>query len=476
MFSSRWVIICSAIIAAVVAAVIVTQNSGLGENYGQGQGLFAPRTAITEEEEYIASTIREPFIEALMNLSDEFEARVASTPLDTFAEILYNSTITADFTHRNHEMRIGGTTRGTATILADGANMTYAATATIGLMGGFMNIDMELYIDPQIAALRSSLTGAAFHGITYSTFESDIEQFAQAAQLDRDTVAQLNNSVAGLALALSSDFPSFDAPLIADAEGLADFLLGFRYEYVVSDDDRLLTVFLDGDEAVLFINSFDEAFAPYLELIFAEYGSVYELISYLGSVPSEARLVFRINNERLVSVDIRIPIEVDEANYWISMVLRICDYYEYGEWGLGIDLMHPYDTEPRVWSHRVFWNILDTQISTEHRLQLTSFGENIPTTNTSFTILWPKYDGRFEISTIDNAGSRTFQGDLTQLEHSGFHLLFDEIEPSPTTSLSLEVEVIPGGVSIEPPAQFINLDQWSPAIMDTIGFVMDLIP
>jgi len=471
--SVSWVLICSAVIAAVVAAVVVTQNSEYRENYGQSQGLFVP--GATEEEEYIASTIREPFIEALETFSNEFEARLATTPLETFTGLLYNSTINTEFTHRNHEMRIGGTTRGTATILLDGANMTYAATATIGLMGGFMNIDMELYIDPQITALRSSLTGAAFHGITYSTFESDIEQFARAAQLDRETIAQLNNTVSGLELALSSELPSFDTPLIADAEGLADFLLGFEYEYVVSYDDRLLKVLLGSNDIALFIARFDEAFASYLGLILAEHGSVYEMISDLGAIPSESQLVFRINNERLVSVDIRILIEADESSYWITMLLSICDSYEYGEWTLGINLMHPYDTAPRLWSHHVFWNIHDTQISTEHRFQLTSAGESVPTTGMSFSILWPKHDGRFEVSTIDNVSSRTFQGNLTQLEHGGFNLLFDDIELSPTTTLALELDAIPGSVSIEP-VPFINLDQWSPALMDTIGFVMDLIP
>ena len=477
MFSSRWVIICSAIIAAVVAAVVVTQNSGHGESYAQGQGLLTPRATVAEEE-YIPSTIREPFIEALMNLSDEFEARVASTPLDTFAEILYNGTITADFTHRNHEMRIGGTTRGTATILADGANMTYAATAVIGLMGGFMNVDMELYIDPQIAALRSSLTGAAFHGITYSTFESDIEHFGRAAQLDRATINQLINTVSGLEMALSSDFPSFDTPLIADAEGLADFLLGFEYEYYVNYDDKFLRVLLDSDDVSVFINSFDETFAPFLELALAEYSSIYEMISDLGAVPNESQLFFRINGERLMSVDILIPIEADEFNYRIAIRLIICDSCEYGEWALGVDLMHPstlVPASPPIWSQRIRWYIYDTPASIAHNLRLSSFGDNVPSDAMSFTISWPKYDGRFEISTIDNTSSRTFQGSLIQLEHGGFNLLFDDIELSETTTLSLELDAIPGGVSIEPPAQFINLDQWSPAIMDTIGFIMDLV-
>jgi len=475
MFSSKWIIICSVIIAAVVATVVVTQSSGLRENYTQGQGLLAPRATAAEEEEYIASTIREPFIEALNTLSDEFEARIATTPLDTFVDILSNGTINAEFTHRNHEMRIGGTTRGVATILADGNNSTYAANATIGLMGGFMNIDFELYIDRQIAALRSSLTGTAFHGITYATFESDIEHFGRAVQLDSITIAQLNNTVSGLERVLSNGLATFDAPLIGDAERLADFLLGFEYEYIVSYDDRLLRVLLDSNDVALFMTHFNEALAPHFELVLGEHGSVYEIISDSGAVPSEAQLVFRINNERLVSVDIRISIEIEESSYDIVMVLSICDSDEYGEWALMLDFMHPYDTAPRIWSHRIFWNIYDTPISTQHSLQLSSSGENLPSDTMRFSILWPKHDGHFEISTIDNSGSRIFQGNLTHLEGGGFSLLFDDMELSEATTLSLELDAIPGGVSIQPPAEFINLDQWSPALMDTIGFVMDLI-
>jgi len=468
--NGKRIAIVTAVVAAVIAVVLVVFNPS--DPYYEG-GFLSLGSGI-ETEELPPPMDREPLINALATLSDDFGVRVASTPLPALMEVAENGTIRINFAHRDRAALFGGTTSGNIIILTDGANSNFAINGNIGLMV-FMNLGFYSFINQESAAIRTSLTGGEFYGITFSTFAQDIQQFGTAINMERQTMNEMIDTVAGLEMALNAGLPDLDTPLIADARALVYSMLEFEYGYNASRDEMIVRIYLDSDDIPAFLDVLDTNFAEHLSLILPEHGSLSGVVATLVGSPEEAQVTFVIRNDRLVSINLNIHMDNDGSEYVFSTGLRACEFSAYGEWRFR-SLLNAYENEERsnVWWNDIYWNIYDSPTAMEHTIATTVHEqENILTYSMQIRTIWPHENGHFGLFISDNSNERAYEGTLNVLEHGGFHLILDDMELTSTTTLSLELEAVPGGVVIES-FPFINLDQWSPALMDTIGFFMDI--
>jgi len=466
----KWIAIGTTIVAAIVAVVLLVFNPS--DFYYEGG--FLNLDSGVAAEELPPPMDREPLINALAALSDNFSTRVASTPLPILAELLEDATINIDFTRRDRALLFGGTTSGNATILADGANSNYIIEGNVGLMA-FMNLGFNAFVGRESAAIRTSLTGNYFHGITYRTFPQDIRQFAQAISMEQHTMDQLINTVAGLKTALSVGLPDLDVPLIPDARVLVYSLLEYEYEYSTSPNEMIIRIHLSSDDIPVFLSMLDENFAEHLALVLPEHGSISNMVASFDGEPEEARVTFVTRNERLASANLAMYLDATDSYYAFSAGISVCEFSPCGEWRLG-GALNRVEGENRsnVWFSDIFWNIYDSSSAMEHTIATTLHEQYNLISFMQIRTIWPHENGHFGLHISDNSSDRTFEGMLYTLEHGGLHLQFDERELNPTTTLSLELEVIPGGSISKDPVPFINLDQWSPTLIETISFVMGL--
>jgi len=472
--NGKWIAIGTAIVSAVIATVLVISIPS--DPYSEG-GFLNLDLGTTQEESFVPPMDREPLINALTTLSYDFSARVNSTPLPELIEVLENGTIDIDFAHRDRSVLFGGTTSGNVTILTDGANANYAFEGNVNLMV-FMNLGFNALISREHAAIRTSLTGNDFHGITYNTFPQDIQQFGAAIGMERQTMDQMIDAVAGLEMALGEGLPNLDTPLIADARAFVNFLLEFEYEYSTDGDEMTISVILQGDDIGVLLDRIDAAFGRALGLFLPGYDSISNLVESHNVTPDRAVVIFTVSGEHLLHMGAYFHAEELDTNYrglWVG--LRTTAFSEHAEtWSFDTSLTEYYDANRarEIRNSTAFWSIHENADLISHQIIASMYDQdNNLLSGMGIMVLWPHEDGAFAISIQDTSSHFGLRGMLYALETGGFHLLFDDMELSPTTTLSLELKAIPGGVVIEN-VPFINLDQWSPAIMDTIGFVMGL--
>jgi len=460
-FSVKWVV--SAALLSLVAIVVI----------------FSHLASDTPDKDIQSESLaHETLRNAFANLSDEFDLRINTTPLKALSmltDTLDNGTINVEFSHRNREVLLGGITRGNATILADGRNDTYAIDAVIGLMGGLMNIDLELHINNEGAALRSALAGNTFYGITYSTFEADIQQFAHRARVDEQMVEQMTRWVSNLEKYLNENSDS----VLLDAESLSSFLLDFEYEYSIDDDEMSIKIKFNSDDIALVLSKLEAMNSLAYNAFIERFNTHLPSFEYIH----ELELLFGMLDERLVSASMYLRIETDGVENGLWVHLFICELSRYGEWLLHMQLNeYDYADEHRVvWTNFTTWTISDGLYATEHSISMTTIEEDLTPfweTSSSFETMirsiWPKGDGNFELSLENNEGEFNLSGMFSLIGEYEFRIQFDDIDLSPTETLNFEIHAVQGGVSISP-IEFVNLDHWSPEFLDVINFVIGFI-
>ena len=447
---------------AVILLIIAIVVGAFGDFSGIGD--------YTPDEYEEESQAREILTEAFANLADEFEARLDGSPfiaLGMLADVLDSGTITAEFTHRNREMLFGGTTRGSATILADGQNNNYAIEAAIGLMGGLMNIDLEMHINEERAAIRTGLTGSAFYGITYSTFEDDIQRFGRGIGMEEQTMEQMAGWVRGAEMFLN--VPSFREVSWPNFDALLDFLLELEYEHVIDavDDFHWIIFRLNEYDMAILINSLDSLIGLQERSLLLERLTSLEIWS---TVSPEGRLLW---------MGAYLHMEIDDRLHVFQVGLNF-GTSKFDQWALTLRQQYTREAQQSenfpfpiilLDPNEILWDIDSNSQEYAHtfRIYLDRY-----TDISALRTVWQPDDGRFELSFDESSVTRSFTGTFTPKEEGGFNVILDTIDLSPTTALDLQIEATPGVVHIQP-IDFINLDQWSPALMDTIGFVLDLI-
>ncbi|MDR2590044.1 MAG: zinc ribbon domain-containing protein [Oscillospiraceae bacterium] len=139
---------------------------------------------------------------AFANLSDELNTRVSGTPLEVipqFSESLTNGVVTVGFDYSDR----WSNSRGTMTLKSDSNRSEFAFDADLFIEG--VQIEGELFLNKESAALRVLQFNENFYGINYKTFKDDFTSFANILGLDRyeideitsfvDTLSELMNSI-----------------------------------------------------------------------------------------------------------------------------------------------------------------------------------------------------------------------------------------------------------------------------------------
>jgi len=483
-FQSRKIIllIVGAILIALTAILVVfSREAGSGE-------------IVSRDEEYGAeeSYVRALLSGAFAGLADELDARLEGSPFQAvgvLGDVLDNGQININFEHRNREMLFGGTTRGRATILADGQSQNYAIEAVVGLMGGLMNIDLELHINNERAAIRSGLAGNVFYGITYSTFRQDIQHFGRQIGMDAQTMDGLADAVEAIESFMNMNIDNPGLVFAPYIELLTDFIFGLEYTSGVEDFDggeaHVVEFVASGEDMVSFLHRLGELFREheqmfeaYLEDWFEQgYISVADILMSVEAFEGELGLrVYLGQDERIFRV-----------KFWLYMEMAEIDgvsiTFDFGRendalnlWTVSLGFIDFHD-ERTVYDMMavgsVKWEISGDTQTTEHTIQIvdTSWGFPIVTTLSS---LWMPESGRFELSFDDGFSAGSLSGEIDFEDNGDFQIRLDTIDLSPTETLTIELEVIHGGVAIQP-IEFINLDQWNQSLLDTINFILNML-
>ncbi|MDR2599678.1 MAG: zinc-ribbon domain-containing protein [Oscillospiraceae bacterium] len=129
---------------------------------------------------------------AFANLGDELSTRVSGTPLEVVSQLsdsLTNGVVTVGFDYSDS----WSSSRGTMTLKTDSTRGEFAFDADLFIEG--VQIEGELLINKESAALRVLQFNENFYGINYKTFREDFSSFANILGLDRYEIDEINSLV-----------------------------------------------------------------------------------------------------------------------------------------------------------------------------------------------------------------------------------------------------------------------------------------
>ena len=429
---------------------------------------------------------------AFENLGDELAERVENSPfvaLLTLEDILEDGSLTVDFVHSTGQGFGMFDTRGSVTMLSHYETDESAFLVDVSV-GGFINVNLDVYLNTERLAARSNMLGDTFYGITFDTFRSDIHAFGPLIGLDNETMDELSDIVEAFTDAL--DNPMFTNPeefIAPYIELLLDFASNLEHysseaSVVVGDEtinvNRITFTITENTLTELFTDLHrllenDDALRSYIELqeslqpegfggtpasIYDEFFDIFQEIieQFEQDVSGQITVELDItNNNRLMNSTKTVDIELDGMPIKITAVMDL-GMSIHDPWTLNL-----YTDEGTASLRWTFHELYDTF---ENRL---SFGANNDII-ASLTSEWLPESGEFTLSygyygTSLESGS--FSGILALDDNGGFDLRFDEnIDLGDGQSLSIGISGALGA-NIEQ-IEFINLDQWDENLVDMI--------
>ena len=129
---------------------------------------------------------------SLSNISNELEQRVHDTPLESIGilmDCLESGTVSANFNYSDS----WSSTRGIVKLHSDEKRGEAVVEAEI--RSDDIDLDIDVYVNREHAAMRVSQIDNNYYGITYDTFRDDFRSFANLLDLSRDEVNMIGDIV-----------------------------------------------------------------------------------------------------------------------------------------------------------------------------------------------------------------------------------------------------------------------------------------
>lgn len=431
---------------------------------------------------------------AFENFGDELGERIENSPFAAvmlLEDILDDGSLTVDFVHGSGQGFGMFDTRGSVTMLSHVETDESAFLIDVSI-GGFLNVDLDIFLNTERLAARSNMLGSTAYGITFDTFRDDIRAFGPLIGLDNATMDELSDFVE--AFTESLDNPMFTDPeeyIAPYIELITKFALGWDMQ---SRDDQLavcdanidvtvvtititdsdLAEFLTGLHALL---KDDEALRSYINLQdsiqgFNGSGSMYD--EFLGviqdiidqvdqTVSGQITVEMAISNDnRLINSTKTVDLDIDGTPIRVTAVMD-----------LGLSIHDPWTLDFFIDddAFNITWTFPQLDGRFENKLSFGDASETIA----SLASEWFPETGNFTLSYEDyqNRNSGSFSGVLILDDDGGFDLRFDEnIDIGGGESIAIGISGAVGA-NIEQ-IEYINLDQWDTDLIETLFGLMNL--
>ena len=160
---------------------------------------------------------------AARNTLSALDKRAEGSPLilfNTLADCLKDGKIYTEF---SYEDDLTGDYSADALFLCGGNAKNYGALTS--LTYGGKTTELEFYLNRERVAFKTPWTGDSCYGITFGTFDRDIDAFADASGLDGTSVAAFTNIVNALKTAMA---PQNDAVSLKSSELVTQFVRSLK--------------------------------------------------------------------------------------------------------------------------------------------------------------------------------------------------------------------------------------------------------
>ena len=431
---------------------------------------------------------------AFENLGDELGERFENSPfavVSVLEDILEDGSITVDFVQRSGQGFGMFDTRGSVTMLShvETDDSAFLVDASIG---GFFNVDLDIFLNTERLAARSNMLGNTAYGITFNTFRSDIRAFGPLIGLDDATMDELADFVD--AFTESLDNPMFTDPeeyIAPYIELLTRFALSWDMQtrddqLTVGDtavDVNVVTLTITDSDLAAFLADLhtqlinDDALRAYINLQDSLQGlgstsSLYDefldefqnlLDQFDDSVAGQITVELAISSHnRLINSTKTVDLDIDGTPIRVTAIMDL-GLSVHDNWTL--DLFLDDSTFNIVWAFNELNGMFENKFSLADENE--SFG--------SLASEWTPETGNFVLSYSDYQGnnSGSFSGILIIDNDGGFDLRFDEsIDLGGGDSLEIGVWGALGA-NIEQ-IEYINLDQWDAELIEMIFGLMEL--
>jgi len=428
---------------------------------------------------------------AFANIGTEFGQRLQDTPLEIFGllfESLESGSVTVDFDYRDR----WSDTRGNITLHTDGSRKEYALEA--GMTVEDIQLDLDFYINSEVAAIRVSQIDNNYYGIVFDTFRNDFRSFASLLDISRqetDMVADWVDMISeafkadGNAEDLYTDYTDLFSSILTRAEvrsGKADLNSGGRniradrYDYIITDklifellkefvdllenDDNIRTMFEAGDEfgGFYFGSSYDS--------MIREFRSGLRDMERILS--GELIVSLYISSNRLMQINAEANLEVEGESASFKMLLDFGSS-AHDLWVFRMNTEAGRDSS----EFAIEWEMNELSNSKETRLRV--IVSDRWSDEVSEVVLDWTNSGRFTLSLDEGRRSDTLLTGTYTSSGDGFKLVIDDpfTDSYWDESLRLEISASRRSGRIEQ-VDFINISDWGTVLIekieDLIGF------
>ncbi|MCL2662520.1 MAG: zinc-ribbon domain-containing protein [Oscillospiraceae bacterium] len=429
---------------------------------------------------------------ALSNVGSDIEERLEGTPLELFGllfESLQDGSVSVDFDHRN----LWSETRGSVMLHSDGRRGEYALE--VGLTVFNISMDLDVYLNRDVAAARLRQVDNNYYGIVFDTFEDDFRSFARVLDLDRTETDEIVNAVEMLAdfLRGSDDTEAFSeeyGKLLGDFVQRLD-VTSERIDIMSGGNSvraqKIDFIITDRDIADLFEEFFDilendENIRAMLESNISDLGFFYtsyddfiremrrEVRSFTRSLSGEITVTFYIgSNNRLLRIEIGTDLayegEVELFDMSVDFGASATDIWTFEmNVGAGRDRM----------SFTLEWEMRETSHGSEVVFRGTTDDRWSDNETGELTLSWTDR-GNFTLSYVEDRSSETILSGVYTRNSDGFRLEIDDpfTDSFWDESLSLTISASNSAGRIEE-VNFINIADWGETLLerfeDFLGF------
>jgi len=428
---------------------------------------------------------------AFENLGSEMAERVENSPFVAFLmleDILEDGSLTVDFVHSSGQGGFGMfDTRGSVTMLSHYETDESAFLIDVRV-GGFINVDLDIYLNTERLAARSNMLGNIFYGITFDTFRNDIHAFGPLIGLDNATMDELADFVEVFSESLdnpmftnSEEFIepymelllSFAANLERSSDG-ATVAVGSqnidvtRITFTITERDLAnfladLHTMLENDDALrsyiglqASLQDFNGASASIYDEFLVEFQEIIDELEQMisGSIIVELNIS---SENRLMSSTKVVDIEVDGTPIELTAIMDLGASIR-DPWTL--DIYTEDGTFGMLWTFQELYGMFENRLAfgTDNDTIASLASEWFPETG-EFTLFYGYYGTSPEDGSIS--------GLLGLDDEGGFNLTFsDSIDLGDGQSLSIGISGALGANIGQ--IEFINLDQWDADLVDMI--------
>ena len=447
---------------------------------------------------------------ALSGISAEVSQRFDTTPFKAYGmlnDILKDGTVTVDFDYNNTYWYQEQTT-GRVKLSSKAEEREFAVEGELhaydyynGYQEEEISVNFEGYANKERMAIGSRQFDDKYYGIRYSTFESDIEDFASIAGLDSYSIDQMINIVKSIDSFMNPDTSATESASKKYIDELLKFYLACdqtsekadidsggqtvratRVDVSITKDailDLMESIYdlLEEEDDILgiFSNSLFSLFGTYWYTPVYTYGynavapsvsdtnteilrSFRTLIRNFEKYYSDTSTItlsfYISNSDRLLRFDVNANLRVDDERYRFSASL---------DFGASATDKWVFRVTADGDTVKLVWDIKERTSSFENIITITYSDESI-----TLGCVWSPSRGDFEITYEQDYGPYyTAQWGLEtwslsgvyREESDGFRLTFDNVMDSYyNETLSLDI-VAQRGSSIKQ-INYINIDKW----------------